>query len=159
MSATGRSTGHALRAIAALLAATAAACNSAGSPPSVCGSAAFSFWSPCGFASVSTTCSDAAPTCWTEGTEGFCDIGQVTGDCTVSVVLGDGTKHDFSITLGPSTDPQCNGAYVVTSSAPDFTSATCGADAAADAAATDAAEADAAPAADADAASADGATD
>jgi hypothetical protein len=45
--------------------------------------------------------------------------------CAVSVVLGDGTKHDIAVTVGPSADPACNGVLVVTSVSPDFTSPTC----------------------------------
>jgi hypothetical protein len=41
------------------------------------------------------------------------------------VVLGDGTKHDVSVTVGPSTDPACHGVIVVTTPTPSFASPTC----------------------------------
>jgi hypothetical protein len=109
----------------ALAAIATLACTSSGSGPPMCGAPAFSFWSPCGFENVTTTCAGGPPDCFTQDTEGFCDLGTVMSNCTVSVVLGDGTSHDFSITVAQSSDPACNGQLVVTSLAPNFTSPTC----------------------------------
>jgi len=106
------------------LALVSAACNSTTAMPPVCGSASFTFTSPCGFESVTTTCPQGA-SCFDAGTEGYCTVGMLTASCSVTVVLGDGTQHTFDVTLGPTSDPACQDAMVVTSAPPDFASPTC----------------------------------
>jgi hypothetical protein len=74
------------------------------------------FSSPCGVESATSTCGPNAVDC----SQDDCVVGPVSADCTVSVVLGDGTQHDFDVTFGASTDSICK-VNVVTSNAPVFT--------------------------------------
>jgi hypothetical protein len=80
-------------------------------------------WSPCGFSSITTTCSGGPAACqsFTNGTS--CSIGPVTGNCTVTVMLGDGTTHDVSVTVA-ETAP-CGSVDVVTNPSQGFASPTC----------------------------------
>jgi hypothetical protein len=51
---------------------------------------------PCGFASVTTTCTG------TVGHQGTtqASVGGITGDCNIDVILGDGTTHTVAVTFG-----------------------------------------------------------
>jgi hypothetical protein len=75
--------------------------------------------SPCGFKSVTTTCSGQP--CTTTATPTGCLVGPVTSSCAISVLLGDGTKHDVAVTVG--SDPRCPGVVVQSTSQTYF--ATC----------------------------------
>ncbi len=110
--------------------------------------------SPCGFRSITTTCTGAPARCDESidaGASAWCQIGSfddpVTKDCTVSVVLGDGTRHDMNVNVAPSGVPDCSTAFYTpasfysTTCRPPEPSADAGSDASGDAGATDAGEA------------------
>ncbi len=109
----------------ALLFTLCVACDDGGGTSSYCPNY-LEFTSPCGVTSTTTTCGTTPVGCTNDVGGTICTVGPVSGNCMVSVVLGDGTTHGFDVTYGPSPDPICK-VDVVTSDAPDFTSPTCGA--------------------------------
>ena len=55
--------------------------------------------SPCGFASVTTTCTGTVAH---QGTT-QASVDGITGDCNIDVILGDGTTHTVAVTFGTLT--------------------------------------------------------
>jgi hypothetical protein len=86
---------------------------------------AVEFSSPCGFSSVTTTCSGVAPNCFANGAGSQCSLSPIAESCMVSLVLGDGTKHEFSITVAPSETKGCGNVVTSPMGNQDFTSPTC----------------------------------
>jgi hypothetical protein len=83
---------------------------------------AVGLWSPCGFVSVTTTCTGGPGACESFANGTSCSIGPVTSDCTVTVVLGDGTTHDVSVTVAAASGCTVD---VVTDPSQGFASPTC----------------------------------
>jgi len=131
-----------------------AGCSGETAGPPVC-NPQVSFASPCGFKSITSTCSGGPATCapWgtPPGSETECTIGSqktpITSDCTVSVVLGDGTKQDLTVIVESSAAARCvlgNQSVIAPVGSNFLTSPTCmlpeaGVDAETDSAASDAA--------------------
>jgi hypothetical protein len=62
-----------------------------------------SLYAPCGLTDISSTCSNATTECQrVDGIASTCQLGPVLESCVVTAVLGDGTTHSVSITLGSS---------------------------------------------------------
>lgn len=88
--------------------------------------------SPCGFLLVESTCSDGIPTCKKNGATTFTTCKVVPrSDCTVAVMLGDGTQHTVSVKVDSCVTP----GFV------SFASATCFAPITPDASTNDASDA------------------
>ncbi len=83
---------------------------------------------PCGIQSVTTTCTGATSQCSAR----TCSIGPIASDCTVTVVLGDGTSHPIDVTVMSNAGNAFCSAQTVSVASPDFTdlsSASCELDA------------------------------
>jgi len=103
----------------ATLAVICGACGTSPSPPDElpapsCSPTVF-FSSECGFQSVTTTCTGGPVSCNDAGAPTTCTFGsktnQVTSDCTVTAVLGDGTTTTFDVLVSPSSLSGCNDAF------------------------------------------------
>ncbi len=117
------------------LAVICGACGSSELPGPVCNPFVL-LQSPCGFRSVTTTCSAGPAQCDGNTTASdLCEIGSpadpIKDDCSVSVILRDGSRHDFSVTIDHSAGAACVNALVSPS---DNRSLTCTEEAGTDAA-------------------------
>ena len=77
--------------------------------------------SPCGIKSMTTDCPAPTMSCDPKPMAA-CTVGPVTADCSVTVVLGDGTSHTFPVTVDEKQG--CIGKVIV-SPEPSFYSSTC----------------------------------
>lgn len=73
-----------------------------------------------------STCTGATPSCDDAGNTETCAVGPIGSNCTITVVLGDGTTHDVAVTVGVDNTDFCHNVTTVVSPAnDDFASATC----------------------------------
>jgi hypothetical protein len=80
--------------------------------------------SPCGFASLTSTCTGANIDRSSDDTRAT--IQPIQSSCTITAKLGDGTTHQVDVTVGPIQSGFCKDVIGVTSdNGADFTSATC----------------------------------